>query len=130
MRLTEQKKRILETLRERKDHPTAEEVYSLVRKQMPTISLGTVYRNLERFVAKGLALRLTSGRERRYDPTVAPHFHFRCECCGSLEDIPVEISLPSCDMNHPWFADREVVGFVLEAYGVCPVCLTKRGEMK
>ena len=46
-RMTRQRKVILDTLRRLKTHPTADEVFSIVRKQLPRISLGTVYRNLE-----------------------------------------------------------------------------------
>jgi len=126
VRLTEQKRIILATLREREDHPSAEILYELVREKMPNISLGTVYRNLERFVQKGLAQRIVTDRERRYDPIVTPHFHFRCERCGSIEDVPVEIPLPDYDRGHPWFRDRRISGFAMEVYGLCPDCVRKR----
>ncbi|HKI82610.1 MAG TPA: transcriptional repressor, partial [Pseudodesulfovibrio sp.] len=57
-RLSKQRKVILEELRKVKSHPTADEVYDMVRKIIPRISLGTVYRNLEFLSSKGLVLKL------------------------------------------------------------------------
>ena len=66
MRLTSQRKIILEELRAVHTHPTADEVYNLVRKKMPRISLGTVYRNLEVLSTLGLVRKLeNTTRQKR-----------------------------------------------------------------
>jgi len=69
-------------------HPSAEEIYSRVRKVLPHVSLGTVYRTLQRLVQEGKIQMLFLGeRTARYDPTLAEHDHFICQRCGRVEDV-------------------------------------------
>ena len=69
-------------------HPNAEDIYIRVRKVLPRISLGTVYRHLQRLVQEGKLQMLFLGeRTARYDPTLAEHDHFICQCCGRVEDV-------------------------------------------
>jgi Fur family transcriptional regulator, ferric uptake regulator len=87
-RMTRQRQVILEQLREVCSHPTADEVYGMVRRRLPRISLGTVYRNLEMLVKAGLIRRLDmAGRQRRYDGNVEHHYHVRCSRCGCVGDV-------------------------------------------
>jgi Fur family peroxide stress response transcriptional regulator len=72
-------------------HPTAEQVYEGVRKQLPAISLNTVYRTLTSLVEKGLVKRLSSFTSSDlYDGFLSDHWHFVCIRCGSVQDIFVE----------------------------------------
>ena len=69
-------------------HPSAEDIYLRVRKVLPHISLGTVYRNLQRLVDEGTIQMLFFGeRVARYDPTLADHDHFICQQCGRVENV-------------------------------------------
>lgn len=88
-RLTSQKKTILAILRHFKPiHPTSYMVYQRVRKKLPHISLGTVYRNLNYLKEAGFAEEIPFGEEpSRYDGRVDAHLHFRCESCKDLFDI-------------------------------------------
>jgi Fur family transcriptional regulator, peroxide stress response regulator len=71
------------------EHPTAEAVFARVRRELPRISLGTVYRNLQRLVAEGqIGVTQLNGRVTRYDPEPGGHAHFVCERCGHIEDLP------------------------------------------
>jgi len=69
-------------------HPTAEEIYKGVRRILPNISLGTVYRNLNDLVKDKEALILhIDGDKDRYDGHTTPHAHLRCFNCGKVEDV-------------------------------------------
>ncbi|MBU1201604.1 MAG: transcriptional repressor [Nanoarchaeota archaeon] len=85
-RNTFQKLKILEYLRSVKSHPTAEAVYKEVIKQIPTITLATVYRNLNTLAEQGEILRLEVNKEYRYDACIDTHQHFICEECGRVTD--------------------------------------------
>ena len=121
-RMTKQRAAILDALRSVTTHPTADEVYAMVREDLPHISLGTVYRNLDLLAEAGEILRLEkSGTQRRFDGNLHPHFHVRCERCGKIGDVFTHIHLPACD-------GLEVEGFAAIHYmelvfsGVCWEC--------
>ena len=87
MKRTRQRELILENLRGRRDHPTAEEVHRSLRAECPGLSLATVYRNLNYFCEQGLVLRLPAAGRDRFDGNVGPHGHLYCERCGRLFDL-------------------------------------------
>ena len=87
LRNTTQRLKVLEYLRSVKTHPTADEVYRAVRRDMPTISLATVYRNLNMLAGQGEILRISSHGETRYDGDTCYHQHCICERCGKVADI-------------------------------------------
>lgn len=123
MRTTEQRTVILEELRKCRNHPGADELYLQVRKRLPRISLGTVYRNLELLAAQGLIQRLDFGpSQKRFDPVAEPHGHFRCTGCGAVEDLPFAVPLPQLGRRHPWVRKRVITGGQVEYIGLCPSC--------
>ena len=127
MRITKQRKVILEQLKKHKDHPGADVIYAEVREIMPKISLGTVYRNLEKLADKGVVLKIESGTgHNRFDPFPEPHPHFRCLECGKVEDIPLEIEVPVLPETESWVSEREITGAVLEYSGLCSECMYKK----
>ncbi len=121
-RTTKQRRLILEALRNTDRHPTADEIFGLVRSKLPRISLGTVYRNLEVLAEQGLVQRLDGGgRQRRFDARTEDHYHVRCLGCGRVADLPsLRIDIPAREAAAG--TDFEVVGFGLEFLGICPVC--------
>ncbi|MBM3166635.1 MAG: transcriptional repressor [Chloroflexi bacterium] len=95
-RQTKQKRAILKALMGTRSHPTAEWIYGEVRKEIPSISLGTVYRNLRLMADAGDILELDMcGSLSRFDARRDNHYHFRCERCGEVCDVdePVNIEL-------------------------------------
>ena len=121
-RHTPQRQVILEELQGLRSHPTAAELYAVVRDRLPRISLGTVYRNLEVLCEDGFARRLTlAGRDARYDGDMAPHDHVRCTSCGVLHDLPSEqaASRPAVPAE---IAGFRIEGYRLEYHGLCPDC--------
>ena len=121
-RMTRQRRIILEELQKLHSHPTADEVYDTVRKRVPRISLGTVYRNLEILSQWGLARKLDlAGAPRRFDGSMEEHYHVRCVGCGEVEDVPVE-PLPDLEASIRSNTDFEIIGHRLNFLGFCPRC--------
>src|SRR5215813_14157202 len=90
-RATRQMAAVYEALQRDPSHPSADEIHRRVRSTLPHISLGTVYRNLQRLVDEGNIRRLRLGeRVMRYDPMVAEHDHFICQQCGQIVDVQLE----------------------------------------
>ncbi len=122
MRLTTQRQIILEELGKVTSHPTANEVYDMVRKRLPRIGLGTVYRNLELMSETGLILKLeVGGTQKRFDATVDPHYHIRCLHCGKVDDIDIpvqmDINKTAAEVSH-----YQILGHHIEFSGLCKEC--------
>ena len=119
-RTTRQRRLILDIVRHHRGHPTAEEIYDLVRETLPRTSLSTVYRNLGVLVDMNeiMALR-SSGGEVRYDGCTSEHCHFSCVNCGRLYDLNMDTeyfsNLKALD-NEGFLVERVCVGFS----GICP----------
>lgn len=121
-RMTRQRQVILEELRKVSSHPTADEVYDMVRRRLPRVSLGTVYRNLELLSERGMIQKLElGGTRRRFDGKADDHYHVRCIRCGRLEDAPVE-SFTAVEDALRGATDYEILGHRLEFIGLCPQC--------
>lgn len=123
--MTRQRRIILDVLAGSKAHPTADEVYQAVRRQMPRISLATVYRNLDLLAGEGRIGRLRLGEgPARYDGHAGDHHHVRCVRCGRVDDVPAGF----CDIR-PAELDRstgyELVDCRVEISGLCPACQRK-----
>jgi len=124
-RSTRQRREILEILRATDKHPTALELHAVVRKRLPRVSLGTVYRNLEVLCEDGLARKLVlAGSDTRYDGLTHDHVHVRCTGCGALRDLPAarRDAEPDVPAEAEGFA---IHGFRLEYFGVCAKCRTQ-----
>lgn len=91
LKLTHQRLEIYAELVSAHDHPCAETVWKRVRARVPTISLDTVYRTLTTLREHGLAARIpVDGDTARFDGDVTPHHHLACECCGRIDDLPLD----------------------------------------
>jgi Fe2+ or Zn2+ uptake regulation protein len=128
-RMTLQRKIILEEVKNTRTHPTADEVYAKVRKKIPRISMGTVYRNLDILSKIGLLQRIEPGQghpQMRFDGNTEDHYHITCLGCGRIEDVPV--NLPDDALDHFTKAllkatEYRVVRHHLDFYGLCPQCM-------
>lgn len=124
-RQTRQRRLVYESVASTDAHPSAEWVYECVRRQMPRVSLGTVYRNLQLLVAEGRLKAWTRGRTTRYDADVTPHDHFVCRACELLLDIeraPEGISSEKRLKARGHQIDNRVLEFI----GVCRDCRRRR----
>lgn len=87
-RATKQREAILGILKNNRSHPTADQIYDTVRQQIPSISKGTVYRNLQVLRAEGVISELNlNSTLSRYEEKQDKHYHFRCEKCGRVFDL-------------------------------------------
>lgn len=122
IRYTTQRQVILEELQKLSSHPTASELYQVVRKRLPHISLGTVYRNLEILSQAGRIHTLQlAGSEKRFDGRVDNHYHMRCVRCGRVEDLPLP-PLRAIDDAVQTLSDYEILSYRIEFAGICAQC--------
>lgn len=121
-RNTPQREVILEELRKTTSHPTAAGLYDLVRRRLPNVSLGTVYRNLELLARMGTIRKLDCGRSQaRFDGNPHPHDHVRCVGCGRVDDL----AGPTLDLSavkHNDCHGYEILDYYLQFVGICPHC--------
>ncbi len=127
-RMTKQRKKILEVLKDTDVHPTADWIYEQVKKDIPNISLGTIYRNLNILSEMGEIMTLDYGSSySRYDGNPENHYHFRCKKCENVFDIN-SVDLKEMDKINEKVNDNtpyNVAYHRLEFYGTCPDCLDK-----
>ncbi|MEJ2726583.1 MAG: transcriptional repressor [Deltaproteobacteria bacterium] len=91
--MTLQRRVILEEVKKDHSHPTADAVYERVRKKLPKISMGTVYRNLDVLASYGLIQKIEPGpSQMRFDGDTHDHYHLICTRCGKIEDAAVQVS--------------------------------------
>lgn len=122
MRMSPQRRVILEWLRQNDIHPTADTIYEMVRKELPRISLGTVYRNLEILTALGKIQTLElGGSQKRYDAITRKHYHIRCVVCDRVDNAPIA---PLSSLENELYGATvfTIIGHRLEFTGLCPEC--------
>jgi Fe2+ or Zn2+ uptake regulation protein len=119
LRLTRPRRLILEVVRATDAHPSASLVYEAVRRRLPRVSLGTVYRNLRRLAAEGLVQERVEPTGLRFDGNLAPHDHFTCVACGRVLDVPRRRPTPAPQAPVPGL---EILSHRVEFYGRCGAC--------
>lgn len=128
MRYSRQRAAILSFLQSRKDHPTADSVYTYVKEEFPNISLGTVYRNLNQLVEAGMIAKHRFGvlETDRFDYDTSPHMHFVCNHCDSVIDLPMREfpeNFSFIDIQAAKGFDGVIQGHMLYFSGICKNCL-------
>ncbi len=122
LRMTKQRQLILEELSKVTSHPTADDMYQVLRKKMPRISLGTVYRNLEILYENGIIQKLdVGGTQKRFDANIIPHYHIRCTICGRVADIHIEPHM-ELETEAKKVTDFDIIQHRVEFLGICPQC--------
>lgn len=119
LRHSNQRDAVLKDLQARYDHPTAEEVYLSVKKEMPSISLATVYRNLKLLESEGLILKITTGDSDRFDGHTHSHYHFTCNDCMKVFDLEIA-DTDFCTLPRDF--DGVITGHSLMFFGLCSKC--------
>ena len=125
-KFSRQREAIRENLMQRKDHPTADMVYTDIRQIYPNISLGTVYRNLTLLAGQNVIRKVvTDDGILRFDATITPHDHFVCRHCNQVTDLkPRERDysgyLPGEDF------EGDIEDYQLTFYGICGECKKAR----
>lgn len=120
-RNTKQLELIWRAIKDDSSHPTADQIYDRVRKKLSHISLGTVYRNLQKLVTDDKLQVLMLGRAQHFDPLVERHQHFICESCDRVFDVMVDRQreIKPAKLPHEGF---KVTSHQLAFYGVCKHC--------
>jgi Fe2+ or Zn2+ uptake regulation protein len=122
-RFTEQRAAVFRFLTGTDSHPSADDVFLAVRRELPGISLATVYKSLETLVGCGLAVKLTySDGSARYDGRTDPHHHARCLVCGRVVDVPGQLADGELESLRSRAGGFTVTGYRLELCGFCPDC--------
>lgn len=124
-RMTSQRTAVYSALCATSNHPTAEELYLMIRDTMPNISLATVYNNLEMLVQTGLAMKLTGDRSARYDGICDPHAHAHCTHCGRVLDMPthdISTILDTLRLPEGFTASSAII----EVVGICQQCINQK----
>lgn len=130
LRMTNQREIILRELKKSKAHLAADELYDIVKKVMPRISLATVYRNLEILSEAGMIGKLEiSGRQKRFDFEVSDHDHIYCAVCHRVDNLNIErkgmdSEQLGADIGYT------VTGYRVEIIGICPDCQKKEKKME
>ena len=129
LRMTNQREVILRELKASKKHLTADELYERVKKDMPRISLATVYRNLEILSEAGMIKKLEiSGRQKRFDYDTREHDHIYCIQCHRVDNLTLEHESIDKDVLEK-VSNYSITGYRLEFAGICPKC-RKKNEAK
>jgi len=121
-RYSRQREAVYNSVVQSHEHPTAELIFEDVRRNIPNISLGTVYRNLKYLVEKGKIREVVlDDNVSRYDGNVADHYHCICTECGEIQDISIEASSLIGDIASK-IKHFTITSHKLEFYGVCDKC--------
>ncbi len=125
LKITPQRSLIFDELSKAKDHPTADAIYKRVRKSLSNISFDTVYRTLLSFTEIGIInLVEGTGEQKRFEPNLHPHHHFRCIKCFTIYDFENDayndIAVPESVRKQGVVINKRVV---LE--GICSKCKGK-----
>lgn len=121
MNYSSRRNAVIDVLKSTKEHPSADIVFERCRKIVPSISLGTVYRNLQQLEKRGEIIRVASvnGKER-YDADTSPHMHVICPSCGSVSDY-----MPSERLSQSVAAEmrgNRFQSYGLNFYSICNDC--------
>jgi Fe2+ or Zn2+ uptake regulation protein len=120
-RATRQLAAVYDVLAASPDHPTADQLFRRVRRILPRVSLGTVYRNLDKLRDEGrLRVVRLEGGQAHYDAMIDAHDHFVCERCGAVIDLPGRP--PALDLGTLRAAGYDVRWHTTALYGVCTRC--------
>ena len=120
---TKQRELLLEAIRATEQHLTADDLFQMIRRELPTVSLATIYRNLNYMVAEGLIRRIeVPGMPDRYDRWLEAHDHMICDCCGGIFDLQLPFDLGS-EIGRA--IGGRIDGYTLIAHGCCPNCCEK-----
>ena len=120
--LTSQRRAVLEALSETKGHPSAEDVYLIVKRKNPRVALGTVYQALSVLEEIGLiGSKHWTESPTRYDLNVEPHLDIRCERCGEVSEVP-GVDLAGLEERIRRNTPYEVTRATVMVEGLCPAC--------
>ena len=123
---SKQREDLLNILKNSRSHPTADELYEKAKEKIPSVSRGTVYRNLKDLVDEGYIIKISmaSGADR-YDYIHKKHNHIICKSCGTVKDFEYNFDLE--DVKQSVIKQTEVSPLLdgVIMYGICEKCKEK-----
>lgn len=120
---SKQREEVFNCIKSAKNHPTAEEVYMFLKENNPNISRGTVYRNLNLLVDKGLVKKISiSNMPDRFDYICKEHSHAVCNLCGNVSDFNFILEEESLSKAIREQTDLEIFSNEFTIYGICKNC--------
>ena len=122
--LTSQRRAVLDALSRTNGHPSAEDVYLLVKRENPRVALGTVYQALSVLEKVGvIGSKHWADSPTRYDLNVEPHLDIRCTKCGGVSEVP-GVALDGVEARIRKNTPYKVTRATMVVEGVCPACLS------
>ncbi len=129
-RRSQQRERILEMLKGTESHPTADWVYKKLKEEIPRLSLGTVYRNLNVLIEQGHIQKLPFGSTfDRFDAKTAPHYHLVCEKCGTVTDFEMP-GYSDINKKAERMSSFKISRHRIDFFGLCDKCQNKTKQSK
>lgn len=127
MKYSRQREIILNTLKENKVHPTAEQLYEILKAKGENIGIATVYRNLNNLTEMGEIIKFkTFEKNERYDAITLPHNHFQCTECGKIYDLSVEYT--NSLIKKITTLGFDITQSLILFSGKCPECRKKENK--
>lgn len=129
MKYSKQKELIRDFVLENLIHPTAETVYDNLKKDNPSLSLGTVYRNLNKLAEKGVIKKINvSNGKDFFDGNISKHYHMICKSCNKIFDINLDLE-DFISEQIKKKSDMVITGYNLTINGLCVTCQNKFKEV-
>jgi Fur family peroxide stress response transcriptional regulator len=122
---SKQRQRILEVLGSTDTHPTADWIYAKLKKEFPSLSMGTVYRNLTILQEQGLINKIHFGSTHdRFEAHVEPHYHLVCQQCSSIQDFEMS-GYEELNKKAGRMTDFQIQRHRIDFFGICGKCSAK-----
>jgi Fur family peroxide stress response transcriptional regulator len=122
MRMTPQRRVVIDYLIDNTSHPVVEDVAAYVQERMPNVALSTIYNILHELTELGLIQQVDVGGVMHFDPDIAVHAHLRCDSCGNLVDITLPPKIQHGLKSVVEQAGAQYYTSNITVAGVCPSC--------
>ncbi|MCU0821868.1 MAG: transcriptional repressor [Spirochaetes bacterium] len=127
IKTSKQRDGIYSLLARKNYHPTADELYAILKKDFPNISIATVYRNLDQLSNMGRTVKIDiPNQPARYDGNVEKHFHVRCKECGLVEDVWLDFNISEHLNLNRAIPNFQLIEYDLNFSGICKNCKKKK----
>ena len=123
LKVTPQRLKIISML-EKHGHINIEDLYGEMRKEFPSVSLATIYKNINQMIESGLIQEVKLPRSKSvYELIKDPHLHMVCDVCHKVEDIVIGTEKVIEEAE-------KLSGYVIQESfitlrGICPECQKK-----
>ena len=127
IRLTHQRLKVLEYLSNSTNHPTVEQIYNTLKKEVPSLSKTTIYNTLNYLAElKLIKVLAIDDNEAHFDAVTAEHGHFKCDSCGQIYDFDIDMDSCNTEKLDNFKINEKTVYFK----GICPKCLSNINLIK